>query len=96
MLSYSQLQQTKKKVGITVVLSCHQCRDVQSLLRMVVSAHGFMSALHLFRLDQWEVRSQAPALSQVSGGYQQVSCEAPHYGSLSFGFLSLDQKWHRS
>lgn len=36
-------------------------------------------------------------LSQVSGGYQQVNCEAPvfhapHYGSLSLGFLSSKQK----
>lgn len=76
MLSYSQLQQTKK-VEITVVLSCHQCRSVQSLLHTVVSAYGFTAALHLFSLAQRKARSQAPALSQVSGGYQQVSCEAP-------------------
>jgi len=64
---------------------------------MVVSAHGFTAALHLFGLDQREVRSWAPALSQVSGGYQQVSCEArvvhaPCYGSLSLGLLSSRQK----
>lgn len=64
---------------------------------MVVSAHEFTAALHLFSLDQREARSQAPALSQVSGGYQQVSCEAPvvhapRYRSLSLGFLSSRQK----
>lgn len=96
MLSYSQLQQTKK-VRITVVLSCHRCRNVQSLLHTVVSAHGFTAALHLFSLGQWEARSQASALSQVSEGYQQVSCEAPvvcapHYRSLSLSFLSSRQK----
>lgn len=56
-----------------------------------------MAARHLFCLDQWEARNQAPVLSQVSGGYQQVSCEAlaiVHliYRGLSLSFFSSRQK----
>lgn len=96
MVNYLELQQTKR-VGITVVLSCHQYRNVQCLLHMVESAHGSTAALHLFSLDQREARNRAPALGQVSGGYQQVSggallvC-APCHGSLSLSFLSRKHK----
>lgn len=58
-----------------------------------------MAALHLFCLDPWEARSQAPVLSQVSGGYQQVSCEALVVVHLITGASAsvsspLDRKQH--